>query len=272
MSEDLMAKITVFIPVRNGAQFIERAIDSVLSQTYQDFRLVILDNCSTDETRSLVGRYLPDNRIFLLERTCDVGMLGNFNDCLDRVATKYYMILCHDDFLCDNKALGIGCRALDEHPAVPAVYCETLFVDERDKPIANRSFGFTGLVENNFIAKKSVVACRNVYGVPLLIRTSALQDNRYDGAFPNSGDIDFSIAIGKGKNVYYVNDALIAIRFHKVNNTSRIYNSLLQEFLKIAEKHHIKLRACDEIRMKINDFIVCFKKTIFFIYLDKIRR
>lgn len=272
MSINESAKITVFIPVRNGAQFIGRAIESVLGQTFRDFRLEIDDNCSTDETLFVVGKYLFDSRVALVQRPRNVGMIGNFNACLESVATKYYMVLSHDDFLCDNKALEIGCQALEGHPDVPAVYCETLFVDERDKRIAKRSFGLSGLVDSNVLAKKSVVACRNIYGVPLLVRASALQDKRYDNAFPNSGDIDFSISIGKRRDVYFVNNALVAIRFHKVNNTSRTYNSLLQEFLRIAEKHNIKLNTVEKMRMKINDFIVCLQKKIFFFYLDKLRK
>lgn len=268
MSEALTKKITVFIPVRNGEQFIKRAIDSVLSQTLQDFQLVILDNCSTDETRSLVGSYLSDDRICFVERTYDVGMLGNFNDCLERATTKYYMILCHDDFLCDNKALEIGCQILEAHPDVPVVYCPTLFVDERDKAIMKRSFGISGLVENNSVAKKSIIACRNVYGVPLLIRTSALLNNRYDGSFPNTGDIEFSIAIGRNQKVYYVNNILVAIRFHKSNNTARIFSSLVPEFLRMAEKNKITLTLTEKIRMTINDRLVRIKKKIFFYYLD----
>lgn len=265
------AKITVCIPVRNGANFIGRAIESVLEQTSRDFRLEIADNFSSDETVEVVKGYLSDERIELIPRSQDIGMYGNFNACLGNVKTKYYMLLSHDDFLCDKNALEIGLSTLENHPEVPAVYCETLFVDEDDKLISRRSFGLSGLIESDSVARKSIVAGRNVYGVPLLIRTSTMQNNRYDPAVPNSADVDFSIAIGQGCKVYYVQEALVAIRFHKVNNTARIYSSLEREFLAIADKHKIKLSSFEKIKIKINNWIVCLKKAIFFFYLDKIR-
>ena len=236
-----IAEITVCIPVRNGARFIGRAIESVLAQTFSNLKLEIADNCSTDETISIVNSYMSDERVTLVERSQDLGMFGNFNACLESIETKYYMLLSHDDFLCNKYALEKGFNTLETHPQAPAVYCETLFVDEDDRSITRRSFGLSGLVESDAIARKSIVSGRNIYGVPLLIRGSAVQANRYDDTFPNSADIDYSIAIGKGKNVCYVQDALIAIRFHKVNNTARTFNSLEQEFLNTAEKHEIRL-------------------------------
>jgi glycosyltransferase involved in cell wall biosynthesis len=264
-------KITVCIPVRNGAEFIGRAIESVLEQSLRDFRLEIADNCSSDETVEIVKGYLSDERIELVARSQDIGMYGNFNACLEDVKTKYYMLLSHDDLLCDKEALEIGLNTLENHPAVPAVYCETLFVDEHDKQISRRSFGLSGLVESDSVARKSIVTGRNVFGVPLLIRTSAVQNTRYDSTVPNSADVDFSIGIGQGREVYYVQEALVAIRFHKVNNTARIYSSLEREFLAISEKHKIRLSAFEMIQIKINNWMVGLKKTIFFFYLDKIR-
>ena len=268
---DKTAKITVCIPVRNGAEFIERAIKSVLGQTFRDFRLEIADNCSTDETVEVVKGYLSDERIELVMRSQDLGMYGNFNACLESTKTKYYMLLSHDDFLCDKNALEIGLNILENHPEVPVVYCETLFVDEYNKQISRRTFGLSGLIESDSVARKSIVAGRNVFGVPLLIRTSAVQNNRYDSAVPNSADVDFSIAIGQGHKVYYVQEALVAIRFHKVNNTARIYSSLEQEFLIIADKHNIRLSSFDKLQLKVNNWLVCLKKMVFFLYLDKIR-
>jgi glycosyltransferase involved in cell wall biosynthesis len=265
-------KITVFIPVWNGARFIGRAIESVLCQTFRDFRLVIVDNCSTDNTREIVTRYLADDRVVFCPRPKNIGMLGNFNACLDDVETEYYLVLSHDDFLCADIALAAAYNIAKTHTEVPAIYCETLFVDEDDKLIARRHFGLSGLVDSDIIARRSIISGRNLYGVPLLIRTSALADIRYDSSFPNSCDVDFSIAIGKGKNVIFIPEALVAIRFHRSNNTARIFKSLETEFKGIAQKQGIRLTRGDVARIKISNLMVGLKKKLFFFYLDKIRK
>ncbi len=264
--------ITVCIPVRNGAQYISHAIDSVLGQTSQVFQLEIADNCSTDETLSIVESYLPDNRIKLTSRSHDMGMFENFNACLKGIETKYYMLLSHDDYLCDKTALDKGFNILEANEHIPAVYCETLFVDEHSQAINRRGFGLSGPVDSDIIARRSIISNRNIYGVPLLIRSNAIQSNQYDDRLPNSADVDYSVAIGKGEKVYYLKETLIAIRFHKANNTARIYSSLKSEFLEIAEKHNIDLSAFEMIITRINSYLVRVKKLLFFFYIDKFRK
>ena len=58
--------VTVAIPVYNGEHEIRRAIDSVLSQTYTNFELIILDDVSTDQTMSVVRSY-ADPRLRIVE-------------------------------------------------------------------------------------------------------------------------------------------------------------------------------------------------------------
>ena len=264
--------ITVCIPVRNGAQYIANAIDSVLGQTSLAFQLEVADNCSTDETVSIVEGYQPDDRIRLTSRTQDMGMFENFNTCLSDIQTKYYMLLSHDDFLCDKTALEKAFNILEANEHIPAVYCETLFVDEHSETISHRGFGYSGEVASDVVARRSIVSNRNIYGVPLLIRSSAIQANQYDDRLPNSADVDYSVAIGKGERVYYLKEALIAIRFHKVNNTARIYNSLKSEFLEIAVKHKLDLSTFEMTMVEINSWMVRVKKFLFFSYLDKFRK
>ncbi len=266
-----MTMITVCIPVRNGADYIANAIDSVLGQTFPSVQIQIADNCSTDETASIVQSYLPDDRVRLTRRNRDMGIFENFNTCLSDMSTNYYMLLSHDDYLCDETALEKAFNVLEGNEHIPAVYCETLFVDENARLISRRGFGYSGFVDSDEVARESVISNRNIYGVPLLIRTSAIQSNRYDDRLPNSADVDYSVAIGKGAQVYYLNEALIAIRFHKSNNTARAYSSLKSEFLAIAEKNQIALSALDRVRTWVNDWIVRAKKLVFFVYLDNFR-
>lgn len=266
------AEITIFIPVYNGENFIERAIKSVLDQTFCKFILVVSDNCSTDKTRDIVKQYFIDDRVHLVARQENVGMIENFNGCLENISTKYYMTLSHDDYLCRNNALQIAYEVLQSNEDIPVAYCETMLVDTDGRVVMKRSFGFSGRVENDEIAKKALIAGRNIFGVPLLIRADAVGATRYSTDFANTADIDFSMALGKGRKIYFVPKPLIAIRFHASNETHRTFSSLKAELLEIAKKHRVRLSSCDHILMNVNDVLVRLKKQLFFYYLDKVRR
>ena len=57
--------VTVLIPVYNGEKFLAEAIDSVLNQTFSDFELLIVNDCSTDKSRNIINSY-QDKRIRLI--------------------------------------------------------------------------------------------------------------------------------------------------------------------------------------------------------------
>jgi glycosyltransferase involved in cell wall biosynthesis len=71
-------RVTVVIPTFNRARFLPVAVDSVLAQTYGDFRLLIADNASTDETADIVARY-DDARIDYVRRPENLGITANHN-------------------------------------------------------------------------------------------------------------------------------------------------------------------------------------------------
>src|ERR1017187_1910144 len=58
-----MPTVSVIIPNYNHARFLRRRIDSVLQQTFQDFEVILLDDCSTDDSRSILSKYADDPRV-----------------------------------------------------------------------------------------------------------------------------------------------------------------------------------------------------------------
>ena len=93
--------VTVAIPVFNGEKEIADAIQSVLNQTFVDFELVIIDDCSSDQTLS-VARSFSDQRIRVIENEANLGYIGNFNRAVQEAKGTYLKILCHDDVIVAN--------------------------------------------------------------------------------------------------------------------------------------------------------------------------
>jgi len=72
--------ISIVLPVYNGARFLRESIDSVLNQTYTNWELLILDDCSTDETPSIAQEYAEkDSRIFYYRNERNLRLPGNLN-------------------------------------------------------------------------------------------------------------------------------------------------------------------------------------------------
>ena len=73
-----MPKISVIMGVYNGAKTIERAINSMLTQTMNDFELLICDDCSTDDSVRIIKKYVDkDERIVLLKNQVNSGLAAH---------------------------------------------------------------------------------------------------------------------------------------------------------------------------------------------------
>lgn len=87
--------VTVVIPVRNGLPFLPLAVESVLSQTYQRFQLLVIDDGSTDGTHAWL-QTLRDPRIRIISHP-NKGLCRTLNEAITQVTTKYIARLDHDD-------------------------------------------------------------------------------------------------------------------------------------------------------------------------------
>ena len=94
-----MPKVSVLIPTYNSAPFLDDAIESVLNQTFTDFELLIVDNCSTDNSKEVISKYLSDNRVKYYVNEKNLGSNGNFNKCFSLAKGDYIKCLCSDDKL-----------------------------------------------------------------------------------------------------------------------------------------------------------------------------
>lgn len=99
--QPIKAKFSIFLPVKNGEQYVAAAIESILAQQVSNFVLVILENKSTDNTLSIVRGY-DDPRIVVIETPCGLGIYDSWRRVYDLiqsglVSSEFSTIIGHDD-------------------------------------------------------------------------------------------------------------------------------------------------------------------------------
>src|SRR5437016_7899140 len=87
--------VTVIIPTFNRSWGLRRAVESVLAQTYRQFQLMIVDDCSSDDTVAVVKSF-ADPRISYVRQPHNVGLSRNWGDGLRRCRTPYVCFLMDD--------------------------------------------------------------------------------------------------------------------------------------------------------------------------------
>lgn len=89
--------VSIIMPSYNTAQYIEETIASVLAQTYTNWELIIVDDCSTDNTDEVVAQYLDDHRIRYLKNEKNSGAAISRNRALREATGKWIAFLDSDD-------------------------------------------------------------------------------------------------------------------------------------------------------------------------------
>jgi glycosyltransferase involved in cell wall biosynthesis len=120
------ARITVGLPVRNGENYVEEAIESILDQSYRDLRLIIADNASDDRTQEICRGYAArDPRVSYHRHAENIGAAQNFNWVFGQNTSMYFKWAAHDDVLGPD-FLRLCVDRLDADPALSL--CHTLSV------------------------------------------------------------------------------------------------------------------------------------------------
>lgn len=125
--------VTIAIPTINRSKYLAEAIESCLSQTYQDFEIVISDNKSDDDTEQMV-RSFNDPRIKFFKQNQRVSPVANWNRCVELATGEFITFLCDDDLLEAQyleKLLGL----LSANPNAELARCACRFIDADGTPL-----------------------------------------------------------------------------------------------------------------------------------------
>ena len=100
------SKVSIIMPAYNAADKIETSVDSVLNQTYQNWELLIINDCSKDNTVEVVKKYIEkDDRIILIDLIANLGVAKARNAGIKRANGKYIAFLDSDDYWTSDKLL-----------------------------------------------------------------------------------------------------------------------------------------------------------------------
>lgn len=117
-------KVTIALPVYNGAATLKGAIQSVLNQSFSDWELIILDDASKDQSL-VVMRSIDDPRIRLVEGDKNLGLSARLNMAIDMARGKYFARMDQDD-LCFPERVQKQFDYLQAHPEIDLVASATL--------------------------------------------------------------------------------------------------------------------------------------------------
>ncbi len=129
-------RVSIGMPVYNGTQFIAKAIDSILAQSFSDFELIISDNASTDATQQICEEYAKrEPRIRYSRLPENIGAARNYNRVFEMSSGTYFKWAAHDDVLHPD-FISRCVRAFESFEESPGlIYPQGEFIDATGKII-----------------------------------------------------------------------------------------------------------------------------------------
>lgn len=209
-----MALVSVILPVFNGERFIQEAIASILSQSFTDWELIVVDDASTDRSASLV-QATADARITLLHNDVNRGVVESLNRGIDHSRGTYICRMDCDDIAMPDR-IEKQVRFMEDHPAHAVVGCNIHLIDERGTVIGEKTFPRT----SEEIRRSLFIHNPFAHGGVMIRKRVLDYVGGYDVRFLHNEDYDLWLRIGARYPMANLSEQLLKRRIHAASITS----------------------------------------------------
>ena len=214
-----MEKINILMATHNGRLYLRKQLDSILNQTFTDFRLLVSDDASTDSTLKILKEYEEkDRRIEIYAHQENIGITANFEFLIDKVRSEYFMFADQDDVWNEDKIEKTFNKLQQED--CDLIYTDLEVTNSRLKQIAPSYWklkGFENKIKkyNNF---ESLYLNNYITGCTMLVKSKWINSFL---PIPKSKYIlhDYWIALIVSQNgkIAYIDEPTMKYRQHKNN-------------------------------------------------------
>ncbi len=227
-------RVTVGIPTFNRAGLLRQAIQSVLCQTFQDFEIVVSDDCSIDDTEAVVASF-HDPRIRYHRTTTNLRPPRNWNECVRFAQGEFFALLPDDDVYCPQ-FLETMLAALGDHSDVAFAQCGYSSVDEQLRPLATIQAHSSFLILHGepallwHLEHLSCIPASVLFRRPLMLQIGLWREDYWD-------DWAFIVRMAYRYGFVFVPQTLSANRVHSQNLNRVLYREKRDAILDLINQY-----------------------------------
>ncbi|MGL4183888.1 MAG: glycosyltransferase family 2 protein [Metamycoplasmataceae bacterium] len=236
-------KVSILIPCYNSEKTIKKCLDSISEQTYQNFKIIIVNDGSTDNTEKIISNY-NDERIVLKNQE-NLGLSVTRNVLLDLVDTPYFFFVDSDDYI-DKNLIQKNIDEINKNNELDLIFFYAYnVVNNKNKK------WFVMKPKKKIITKEQYLKSNIVFAWNIFYRTSFVKNNKLSfndkyRFFEDAGSLNYwfllteKIAIINERLYYYINDGSSLSRdkkmpYEKVNFAYKQIRDLLNKIDKLRE-------------------------------------
>lgn len=204
------------MPTYNYASYLPEAIESVLAQDFEDFELLIVDDCSSDKSAGVVKSFCErDARVRFSVNPVNLGMVNNWKHCLEQARGPYIKFLFGDDKLSDSRALGKMLALLRDNPSATLAASARTILDEKSNVIDIVRPLRDGCHNGRKIIAECLCENANLIGEPSAVMFRKKDSgNGFNPTYHQIVDIEMWFHLLENGDLAYTREPLCAFRQH----------------------------------------------------------
>ncbi len=223
--------VSFIVPCYKLGHLLSECIDSILSQTYTDFEVLIMNDCSPDHTGE-VAKSFQDPRVKHIRNDHNIGLVDNFNKGISLSRGKYVWIISADDYLRRPYILERYVELMEKHPRVGYTFCPAAEVEDGQETGVQGRYGKKNRIVSGHVFLKSLLQGNLVVAPTAMARRECYESI---GAFPTAAvwagtNLDFSWAqdwylwclFALSFDVGYLAEPMVCYRVHDLSMTSTL--------------------------------------------------
>lgn len=222
-----MHKLSVVLPVYNGATYLRDSIESILNQTYSNLELIIIDDCSTDNSSQIAKAYVDsDPRVIYFRNERNLKLPASLNLGFSKATGTYWTWTSCDNLYYKN-AFTVMIEELEQDPYVGLVYADREAIDDIGQVIGYISAG-----------DPDDLIIENVVGACFLYRKNVAQKvGLYDLNYFLCEDYEYWLRTGLSTKLKRINKCLYKYRYHKDSLSYKHKKSVIAMGINIQKKY-----------------------------------
>lgn len=211
-------RLSVTVLNYNYARYLPACLDSILGQTMTDYEVIVVNDASTDDSRTVVEGYLHDPRFRLVDHPVNMGYVESLREGSALSRGRYMTVISADDCVVDPDAFGATCGILDARDDVALVYSAWREVGEAGETLSERHSADGDFIRSGVDHFRHQVFDNHVLHSGALIRRASYHSvGGYDARCRYSVDNNMWLALCAVGAVAYVDRVLYAYRSHGSN-------------------------------------------------------
>lgn len=243
--------VSVLMGIYNCADTLEEAVDCIINQTYENWELIMCDDCSSDNTYEVAVRIAQkDNRIRVIKNEKNLTLAPTLNHCFEEAGGEYLARMDGDD-VCDKDRFEKEVKVLNEHPEYAVVSSGMRFYDEN---------GVYGEIINPEEPKgEDFVNHSPICHAPCMMRADAL---RKVGGYSNSPEVerieDYDLWVrmyAEGYKAYNIQEPLYSMREGRDAIKRKKFKFRVTEY-------KLRKRVCKQFGLGFKSKLIAFKPII----------